>query len=147
MMATKRLSVAIVQLRGTSVVGVRPQQAQGLVALDPGRRRLPIALSLLRFPFQPLPSTSSRHRHRHNRKYLLARRQVLNNNIPKYLSRPSMARRQLGDMLMPNITGIMGLVTQEVRQTLACTVATWACHLQVTRTLAAQVRAVNRWVV
>jgi len=50
-------------------------------------------------------------------------------------------------MLMLSTTDIMDLVVVKVRQTLECTVATWACHLQITRMLVAPVRAVNRWAV
>jgi len=139
--------VAIVQLQQeTSVVDVHLQRALGLVVLAPDRRRPPIVLSLRR-SLSHLPNTSSRLSHRLNHKYLSARPRVPINNTPRSLSRPSMARHQLEDMLMPSITGIMGLVVVKVRQTLECTVATWACRLQITRTLVAPVRAVNRWAV
>jgi len=144
MKVTMRLFVAIVQLRGTSVVAVRPQQALGLVVVVPGLRRPPTVPFRHRFPFQ-LPRSTKRLRHRPHHRYLLARRRVPNNNTLKCLSHPSMARHQLEDMLMLNITGIMDpVVMLEVRLTLACTAGTWACRLQtLTRTLVAPIRAVN----
>lgn len=146
-MKMRRPLVAIVQLqRETSVVVVPLQRALGLVVLAPDRRRPPIVLSLHPFPFH-LPNTSSHLSNRLNHKYLSAPRRVLINNTPKFLSRPSMARHQLEDMLMLSITGIMDLVVVKVQQTLECTVATWACRLQITRMLVAPVRAVNRWAV
>lgn len=148
MMVTMRPFVATVQLQATSVVVVHPQQALVPVALDPVHRRPPAVPFLLRFQFQPHHSTSSHRRHRPNRRYPSARRRVPNNNTPRCPSRLSMARRQRAH-IMPNITGTMDLavVMQAVQQTRACTVATWACRLQMlTHTPVVPIRAVNRWV-
>lgn len=149
MKVTRRPLAVIAQpQQETSVVGVRLQLALGLVVPVLDRRRLQIALFLLPFLF-PLPLSTSSHRRHPHRKYLLALRRVLSNNILKCLNLLSTERPQLEDMLTPNIMVIMHLVAVmlEVQQTLACTAATWAYPLQVpTHTLvlvALEVREVN----